>query len=162
MTSDTFRVITAGYRDIDIARRDVDQVHQLWTGAPFGDSYETAVISRDDEGRVEVVDRHSEPIIADAGAGLATGLAVGVALALFPAIGLGAGLVMGGAAGAGLGALSGHLAGHLSNRDLRELGEVLSAGEAGLIVAIRNPNRSVYPLLRHATTIVGRDVARPG
>ena len=159
MSQDTFRVITASYPTTDAALRDMDQVWQLWNGAPFGESYEAAVVVRDDAGEVEVVRRRNEPNVADARTGLVPGLALGVVLALFPAVGLGAGLVAGGAAGAGFGALSGHFAHHLSDKDLVELGIVLARGSAGLIVATRNPTRSVYPLLRRATSIVGKTVA---
>lgn len=58
------------------------------------------------------------------------GLAIGAATAILPAIGLG----VGAAVGAGIGAVSGHLKNGMSNDDLKELGTVLDAGEAGLIV----------------------------
>ncbi len=66
-----------------------------------------------------------------AGAGLATGLVV----ALFPFAALGGGLLVattGG--GAVLGALAGHAAAGMSRHDLKELGEHLDAGQAGLVV----------------------------
>lgn len=161
MAHDSVRVVIARYPSTEAAGRDLDQVLQLWMGSPFGDAYEAAVLERDADGAVSVVRRHNEPAIADASAGMKTGLAVGVIMALFPAVGLGAGLLAGAAGGAGLGALSGHLAGHLSDKDLRELGSVLDDASSGLIVATRNPRRAVYPLLRHATSIVGKDVQIP-
>jgi Protein of unknown function (DUF1269) len=65
------------------------------------------------------------------GVGLATGLVV----ALFPFAAIGGGLIAlttGG--GAVLGALAGHAAAGMSRHDLKELGEHLDAGQAGLIV----------------------------
>lgn len=41
---------------------------------------------------------------------------------------------MGGGAGAALGAMAGHAASALSRDDLKELGEVLDRGDAGLVV----------------------------
>ena len=65
------------------------------------------------------------------GVGLATGLVV----ALFPFAAIGGGLVAattGG--GAILGAVAGHAAAGMSRHDLKELGEQLDAGQAGLVV----------------------------
>ena len=56
-------------------------------------------------------------------------------VALFPAAAIGGGLLAattGG--GAALGALAGHAAAGMSRKDLKELGENLDAGQAGLIV----------------------------
>jgi Protein of unknown function (DUF1269) len=66
-----------------------------------------------------------------AGVGLATGLVV----ALFPFAAIGGGLLAattGG--GAVLGAVAGHAAAGMSRHDLKELGEELDAGQAGLVV----------------------------
>ena len=65
------------------------------------------------------------------GVGLATGLVV----ALFPFAAIGGGLVAattGG--GAILGAVAGHASAGMSRHDLKELGEQLDAGQAGLVV----------------------------
>ena len=59
-----------------------------------------------------------------------SGLAIGVAAAILPGIGLG----VGAAVGAGVGAITGHIKGGMSNDDLKELGDVLNKGQAGLIV----------------------------
>ncbi len=65
------------------------------------------------------------------GVGLATGLVV----ALFPFAAIGGGLLAGTAAGGALlGAVAGHAAAGMSRHDLKELGEHLDAGQAGLVV----------------------------
>jgi hypothetical protein len=65
------------------------------------------------------------------GVGLATGLVV----ALFPFAAIGGGLLAGATAGGAiLGAVAGHAAAGMSRHDLKELGEHLDAGQAGLIV----------------------------
>ena len=66
------------------------------------------------------------------GAGL--GLATGLVVALFPAAALGAAALIGAGTGGVLGAVAGHAAAGMSRDDLKELGEQLDAGEAGLIV----------------------------
>ena len=62
------------------------------------------------------------------------GSAAGVAAALFPPVGILGALAVGGGAGAAIGAVAGHAAGGMSRSDLKELGETLDAGTAGLIV----------------------------
>ena len=52
--------------------------------------------------------------------------------ALFPPVGIG--LATAGAGGAAIGAVAGHASGGMSRGDLKELGETLDAGQAGLIV----------------------------
>jgi hypothetical protein len=65
------------------------------------------------------------------GVGLATGLVV----ALFPFAAVGSGLLAAATAGgATLGAVAGHAAAGMSRKDLKELGEHLDAGQAGLVV----------------------------
>jgi uncharacterized membrane protein len=56
-------------------------------------------------------------------------------IALFPAAAIGTGLVAATTAGGAiLGAVAGHAAGGMSRKDLKELGEQLDEGTAGLIV----------------------------
>src|SRR5207342_3129521 len=63
------------------------------------------------------------------------GLATGLVIAIFPAAAIGAGLVAATTAGgAVLGAVAGHAAAGMSRSDLKDLGEQLDAGDAGLIV----------------------------
>jgi uncharacterized membrane protein len=50
--------------------------------------------------------------------------------AILPGIGLG----VGAAVGAGVGAVTGHIKGGMNNDDLKELGQMLDKGQAGLIV----------------------------
>jgi uncharacterized membrane protein len=55
-----------------------------------------------------------------------------VAAVLFPPIGIG--VAAGAAGGAAIGGIAGHVSGGMSRSDLKELGDTLDAGEAGLIV----------------------------
>ena len=66
--------------------------------------------------------------------GLGWGLAAGAVAALFPAVGILGALAVGGGAGATIGAVSGHVHGGMKRGDLKELGDVLDEGRAGLIV----------------------------
>ena len=63
------------------------------------------------------------------------GLATGLVVVLFPFAAIGGGLLAATTAGgAVLGAVAGHAAAGMSRGDLKELGEHLDAGQAGLVV----------------------------
>ena len=67
--------------------------------------------------------------------GGALGLATGLVVALFPAAAIGGGLLAATTAGgAAIGAVAGHAAAGMSRSDLKELGEHLDKGQAGLVV----------------------------
>ena len=55
-------------------------------------------------------------------------------VALFPPVGILGALAVGGGGGAAIGAVADHAAVGMSRSDLKELGEMLDAGTAGLIV----------------------------
>jgi uncharacterized membrane protein len=63
--------------------------------------------------------------------GLGWGLAAGVVGVIFPPVGIG--LVTAGAGGAAIGAVVGHAQGGMARDDLKELGDALDEGTAGLI-----------------------------
>ena len=79
--------------------------------------------------------KHETPTRVGGVGGGTLGLATGLVIALFPAAAIGGGLLAATTgAGAGLGALAGHAAAGMSRSDLKELGEQLDAGQAGLVV----------------------------
>jgi uncharacterized membrane protein len=131
---DTLMVLAASYDNVGDAEMDYDAVLKLYDAAGTSHDFDAAVIDRDDEGKVKVVKRREEPTQHGAAVGLGVGLAVGAVVALFPAVALVGGLVVGGAAGAALGAVTGHVSEGLDRDDLKELGEVLDKGRAGLII----------------------------
>jgi hypothetical protein len=90
------------------------------------------------------------------GVGLATGLVV----ALFPFAAIGGGLLAATTAGgAVLGSLAGHAAAGMSRRDLKELGEHLDAGEAGLVVvAVSDMGAKVEQAMRRAEKLEARQL----
>jgi uncharacterized membrane protein len=110
-------------------------VHALHTEAGLIDAYDAAVVERNDSGKVKIVKKHETPTRVGGVLGGGVGLATGLAIALFPAAAIGGGLLLattGG--GALLGSLAGHAAAGMSRSDLKELGEALDAGQAGLVV----------------------------
>jgi len=131
---DTLFVLAAAYGSVDDAVADYEAVKALYAAVRTSHDFDAAVVAKDTSGNVEIVKKHEEPTRHGAAAGLGWGLAAGVAVALFPPAGILGALALGGSAGAAIGAVAGHAAGGMSRSDLKELGETLDAGTAGLIV----------------------------
>jgi len=135
MAVDTFMAYVGVYANVDDAKADYQAVHDLHSKDGLIDAYDAAVIERKDNGKVKIVKKHETPTRAGGWAGGGLGLATGLVVALFPAAAIGGGLLAATTgAGAGLGALAGHAAAGMSRGDLKDLGEQLDAGQAGLVV----------------------------
>jgi uncharacterized membrane protein len=135
MAVDTFMAYVGVYSSVEDAKADYDAVHDLHTKDGLIDAYDAAVIERKENGKVKIVKKHETPTRVGGVGGGTVGLATGLVIALFPAAAIGGGLLAattGG--GAVLGALAGHAAAGMSRKDLKELGEHLDAGQAGLVV----------------------------
>ncbi len=129
---DTLYVIAAAYDDVDAAVADYEAVKALYREVKTSHDFDASVVAKDEDGTVHIVKKHEQPTRHGAAVGLGWGLAVGVTAALFPPVGIG--IAAAGAGGAGIGAVAGHATGGMSRSDLKELGETLDAGQAGLIV----------------------------
>ena len=106
------------------ARDDYDVVKDLHSVDVVG-SYDAAVITKDEKGKVHV--NKDEMATRHGGwGGAAAGAVVGM---LFPPALIGSALV-----GGAIGAASGHLWRGLSRSDVKELGDLIDAGEAALLV----------------------------
>ena len=124
--SDNPMFLYAGdYDSVDDAKADLGALKELHREHLVG-TYDAAVITKDEEGKVKIVDKTEKPTQHGGWAGLAVGAAIGV---IFPPSILVSGLV-----GAGAGALIGHLHGGISRSDLKEMGEMLDESDAALIV----------------------------
>jgi uncharacterized membrane protein len=135
MAVDTFMVYVGVYPDVAAAEADYYLVKDLHTKAGLIDAYDAAVVERLDGGKTKIVKKHETPTRVGGVLGGSLGLATGVVVALFPFAAIGGGLLATTAAGgAALGALAGHAVAGMSRGDLKELGESLDAGEAGLVV----------------------------
>ena len=135
MAADTFMAFAAVYNNVDNALDDYDAVKVLHTEAGLIDAYDAAVVERRSDGKVKIRKKHETPTRVGGFLGGGVGLATGLVVALFPAAAIGGGLLAattGG--GAALGALAGHAAAGMSRSDLKDLGEALDAGQAGLVV----------------------------
>ena len=135
MAVDTFIAYVGVYDNVADADADYDLVKDLHTKANLIDAYDAAVIEHRADGKVKITKKHETPTRVGGVLGGGVGLATGLVLALFPFAAIGGGLIVattGG--GAALGALAGHAAAGMSRHDLKELGEHLDAGQAGLVV----------------------------
>jgi uncharacterized membrane protein len=131
--SDVLFVAAASYDSADEALGDYELIKALYYEIKASDDFDAAVIEKKD-GKVKIVKKHEQPTRHGAAHGLGWGLAAGAVAALFPAVGIIGALTVGGGAGAAIGAVSGHVHGGMKRGDLKELGDVLDEGDAGLIV----------------------------
>jgi len=135
MALDTFVVLVGVYANQADAEADYDTIKALHVEQGLLDAYDAAVIARREDGKVKITKKHETPTRAGGVLGGGVGLATGLVVALFPFAAIGGGLLLGTTAGgAVLGSVTGHAAAGMSRHDLKELGESLDNGQAGLIV----------------------------
>jgi uncharacterized membrane protein len=135
MPIDTLLAYVGVYDSVDDAEADYQLVKDLHRDAGLIDAYDAAVIERREEGKTKIVKKHETPTRAGGVLGGGVGLATGLVVALFPFAAVGGGLLAGTTAGGAiLGAVAGHAAAGMSRHDLKELGEQLDTGQAGLVV----------------------------
>jgi uncharacterized membrane protein len=132
---DTLMVLVGIYDSVDDAEADYKLVQELHKESGLIDAYDAAVVERREDGKARIVKKHETPTRVGGVLGGGMGLATGMVVALFPFAAVGGGLLAGTAAGgAVLGAVAGHAAAGMSRHDLKELGEHLDEGTAGLVV----------------------------
>lgn len=135
MAIDTFMVFVGVYADKETAEEDYKLIHDLHRKEGLIDAYDAAVLEKRADGKVKIVAKHETPTRVGGILGGGLGLASGLAVALFPFAAIGGGLLAATAGGgAALGALAGHAVAGMSRSDLKDLGEHLDEGQAGLIV----------------------------
>jgi uncharacterized membrane protein len=117
-------VYAATYSSTDDAWDDYDILLDLHAQKLVG-TYDVAVINKDVDGKVHV-HKHEKATQHGAWGGIAVGALVGV---LFPPAVLGAAAV-----GGVVGGVGGHFRNGVSRGDAKELGEMLVAGDAALVV----------------------------
>ena len=160
MAIDTLFIYAGVYQNVDDARADYDAVHLLHTQANLIDAYDAAVIERRSDGKVKIVKKHETPTRVGGVLGGGVGLATGLAIALFPAAAIGGGLLVGATGtGALLGSVAGHAAAGLHRKDLKELGEALDEGTAGLVaVGVADTEAKIERAMKHAKKTEKREL----
>ena len=135
MAIDTLVAFVGVYDSVDDAKADYELVKDLHTEAGLIDAYDAAIVERREDGKARIVKKHETPTRVGGVLGGGIGLATGLVVALFPFAAVGGGLLAGTTAGGAiLGAVAGHAAAGMSRHDLKELGEQLDTGTAGLVV----------------------------
>ena len=153
---DTLYVVAATYPQVNAAGADYEAVKALYREVHTSHAFDASVVAKDEDGTVRILRRHEEPTRHGAVAGLDWGLAVGVVAVLFPPVGIG--LVAAGAEGPAIGGVAGHVLGAMSRNDLKELGEALDSGRAGLVVVCEE---ALVERALAAVTSADRAVSKP-
>jgi uncharacterized membrane protein len=153
--NDTLFVIAGAYDDVDAAVADYEAIKALYHEVKTSHDFDASVIAKDADGKVRIVKKHEQPTRHGAAVGLGWGLAVGVAAVLFPPVGIG--IAGAGATGAAIGGVAGHVSGGVSRKDLKDLGETLDAGQAGLIAVYEtNLAEQVAASIKAANRVISR------
>jgi uncharacterized membrane protein len=153
--NDALFVIAATYDDQAAAVADYEAIKALYREVKTSHDFDAAVVAKGHDGKVRIVKKHEQPTRHGAAVGLGWGLATGVVATLFPPIGIG--IAAAGAGGAAIGAVAGHAAGGMSRGDLKELGDTLDAGDAGLIaVYATNMAEQIAENIKTANHIIAK------
>ncbi len=115
----------AQYASLEPAKEDFKGIKELHK-EKFVGFYDAALFTKEEGGKVKIIDTDESGRARAAGVGLAVGAVLGI---IFPVS-----LLVWGAAGAGLGALVGHMSTGMSRSDLKELGDMLDEGQAGIVM----------------------------
>ncbi|MEU4216918.1 hypothetical protein [Actinoplanes sp. NPDC026623] len=160
MAIDTFMVYVGVYPSVEAAEADYQLVKDLHTEARLIDAYDAAVVERRSDGKTKIVKKHETPTRVGGVLGGGVGLATGLVVALFPFAAIGGGLLAATAAGGALlGSVTGHAAAGMSRKDLKELGEHLDAGQAGLVVvAVSDMGAKVERAMKRAAKVEARQL----
>ncbi len=160
MAIDTFMAYVGVYNSVSDADADYELVKDLHTKEGLIDAYDAAVIERRADGKVKITRKHETPTRVGGVLGGGVGLATGLVVALFPFAAVGGGLLaVATGGGAVLGAVAGHAAAGMSRQDLKELGEHLDAGQAGLVVvAVSDMGAKVERAMKKAKKVEARQL----
>jgi uncharacterized membrane protein len=160
MAIDTLMAFVGVYGSVEDAKADYQLVHDLHTEADLIDAWDAAIVERRDDGKVKIVKKHETPTRVGGVLGGGIGLATGLVVALFPFAAVGGGLLAGTTAGGAiLGAVAGHAAAGMSRHDLKELGEHLDTGTAGLVVvAVSDMGAKVEEAMKRASKLQKKEL----
>ncbi len=160
MAIDTLIAYVGVYEDVAAAEADYELVKDLHTEAGLIDGYDAAVVERSEDGKTKIVKKHETPTRVGGVLGGGVGLATGLVVALFPFAAIGGGLLAATTAGGAiLGAVAGHAAAGMSRDDLKQLGEALDAGQAGLVVvAVSDMGAKVERAMKRAEKLEQKQI----
>ena len=151
MANNEFEIVYgAAYESLEDAKEDYEAIKDLHKEKWIG-KYESALFTKNDDGSVKIHDTDA----TSRGRGLKMGVAIGAAVGVIFPVTLLAGALVGG--GAGL--LGGHLTKGLKRGDIKDLGELLDEGEAGIVlVGIVTPDEGIDRYLKRAAKVMKKQV----
>ena len=154
MADKTLFLYVASYASEDDARADYGAIKQLHRDGVIG-TYDAAIITKDAKGKVHIA-LHEKPTQRGAWTGAVAGAVLGL---FFPPF-LVWDAVIGAAAGAAAGALIGHFWKGMSRNDMAEVGELLDASTAALVVVADSKlEQALAKVVRKATKQYEKEVS---
>ena len=143
-------VYAAAYESLDDAKDDFQGIKELHKEKWIG-KYEAALFTKNDDGSVKIHDQDATGRARGLKLGAVIGVAVGI---IFPVT-----LLAGALAGGGIGLLGGHLTKGLSRGDIKDLGELLDDGEAGIVlVGVFTPEEGMERFMGKAAKVLKKQV----
>ena len=151
MAADEYTLVyAAAYESLEDAKDDFQGIKELHKEKWIG-KYEAALFTKNDDGSVKILDQDATGRARGLKLGAVIGAAVGI---LFPVT-----LLAGVLAGGGIGLLGGHLTKGLSRGDIKDLGEMLDEGEAGIVlVGVFTPEEGMERFLGKAAKVLKKQV----
>jgi uncharacterized membrane protein len=141
-------VFGAAYDDVGVAMRDYQQMQKLYADGHIG-SYDAAMATKEPNGYVVLANGDSAGRFKGGAAGALVGGVLGV---VFPP----SAIVMAGL-GAGAGAMIGSTKEHLGKGDFKEIADVLSPGESGILLVTESvdetADRDLFPQAKRSKAI---------
>lgn len=143
-------VFAGAYGSLPEAEVDFETIKDLhkekWVG-----KYEAALFTKQDDGSVKIIDTDATSRSKGLKIGAVAGAVVGI---LFPPS-----LIAGAVVGGGIGGLAGHFSRGLKRNDIKELGELLDDGQAGIVfVGVATPDQGVDRFMKHAQKTMKKQV----
>lgn len=144
-------VLYAGeYPNVDDAMEDFQTIKDLHHEKFIG-HYESAVFKKEEGGKVKIINTDETPRAEGTVGGGIVGAVVGL---LFPPA-----LLATTAAGAVVGAVIGHVSRGMPRRDVKDLGEMLDEGEAGVIlIAEATAQEGAERMMKRADKIMKKEI----
>ncbi len=143
-------VFVAAYNNVEDALADFEGIQALKSASFIGD-YEAAVFEKREDGKVKILNTDATERGWGAKAGAVTGAVVGL---LFPPTIIGMA-----AAGAGVGAVAGNFMRGIKRKDIMEMGEMLDAGQAGVVmVGETTLEEGMDKLMKRAAKVMKKEV----
>ncbi len=151
MAQDEFAILyAAAYSSLEEAKADFEGIQELHK-EKWISKYESALFTKKEDGSVKILDTDATSRKRGLKIGAAVGLAVGI---IFPPT-----LLAGALLGGGAGLLGGQLSKGLSRGDIKDLGEMLDKGEAGIVlVGVVTPDEGFENYLKRANKVMKKQV----